>query len=64
MTESLALLVSLFCPVLGISAAVGVSQLLPATQWRSHVVDLLGDIDEVLAARSREVSDTSAHQSG
>ncbi|KAL3145911.1 hypothetical protein ABBQ38_015279 [Trebouxia sp. C0009 RCD-2024] len=31
-------------------------------QWRSHVVDLLSDIDEVLAARSREVSVTPAHQ--
>lgn len=41
---------------------VGMSQLLFAMQWRSHVVDLLSDIDEVLAARSREVSVTPAHQ--
>lgn len=41
---------------------VSMSQLLFAVQWRNHVVDLLGDIEEVLAARSREASVTPGHQ--
>jgi hypothetical protein len=31
-------------------------------QWRSHVVDLMNDLDDILAARGREVSALPAHQ--
>ncbi len=31
-------------------------------QWRSHVVDLMNDLDDILAARGREVSAVPAHQ--
>ncbi len=31
-------------------------------QWRSHVVDLVNDLDDILAARGREVSAVPAHQ--
>ena len=33
-----------------------------AVQWRSHVADLMNDLDDVLAARSREVAATPTHQ--
>lgn len=38
------------------------SAVLCAMQWRSHVVDLLIDLDDVLAARGREVAVTPAHE--
>ena len=33
-----------------------------AVQWRSLVVEVMSNIDEVLAARNREVSATPAHE--
>ena len=35
---------------------------LAVVQWRSHVVDLMTDLDDMLAARGREVSAVPALQ--